>query len=59
MSKLKSAPYFHTVGYYDGPKYRCGIRLYQRRRDSSFFILENGRRVSVAIINSKGTVIKL
>ena len=59
MSKLKTACYYPTCGYYEGSVYRCGIPMYERARDGSFFIIENGKRISVAIVNALGTVIKL
>ena len=59
MAKHKTCFQFPRCGYYEGKLYKCGIALYQRKRDSSFFIIEDGKRINVAIINGHGTVIKL
>jgi len=50
---------FRTCGYYEGKMYKTGIPLHQRKRDKSFYIVEDGKRISVAIVNAHGTVIKL
>lgn len=56
MSKLERSFYYPTCGYFEGGKYHCGVPLFQRK-DKSFFILKNGKRVNAAICNGHGTVI--
>lgn len=56
--KLKQAFYYPTCGYYEGRMY-ISTKLYQRDKDKSFFIIENGKRVNVSIVNAHGTVVKL
>ena len=60
MAKLRTHPYYHTCGFHhtDG-KYHCGLPLYVRERDRSLFIIFEGRRVDVALVNTHGTVILL
>lgn len=59
MAKLTCAFYYPRCGYYEGARYRSGVPLYQRKKDKSFFIIEDGKRVNVGIVNANGTVVKL
>jgi len=63
MSKHRQAFYFPTVGYYvqteRGRVYRCGIPMYERKRDKTFYIVEDGKRINVAVVSAHGTVVKI
>lgn len=54
------APYHSTCQYYGlEPKKStlyCGVPLYIRKKDKSYYIMQHGRRVNVVIVNAYGVV---
>ena len=57
--KMKRCFNRSTCGYYVGSMYYSGVPLYERVRDGTYYIIKDGKRVDVGIINCHGTVVLL